>query len=270
MDKIKLLKEKETLLIPLIARAKESKKESPIIFDEKAITITDQIDYDFKKLKIPEKTNIMMCIRAKMLDDYVKRHLFNNKNCAVIHLGCGLDSRYERLRNNNVIWYDVDFEEVIELRKTFYETTKKYHMIASSVIEEDWIQKIQKNFENYLVVAEGLFMYLEEKEIKNLLKGMKDHIGSFTLVFDAYSQMTAKHAKNHPSLKKTGAKIQWGIDDEGALEQWDLGIQFIKEKYFHEYDGLDKLDILTRVMFKISSLFKAAKKAHRLLIYKTY
>lgn len=270
MDKIKLLKEKETLLIPLIARAKESKKETPIIFDEKAMIITDQIDYDFKDLKIPEKTNTMMCIRGKMIDDYVKRYLFNNQNCVVIHLGCGLDSRYERLKNDNVLWFDVDFEEVIELRKAFYETTKKYHMIGSSVTNKEWIKKIPKDYENYLIIAEGLFMYLEEKEIKNLLKEMKEHIESYTLIFDAYSQMTAKHAKNHPSLKKTGAKIQWGIDDVRRLEQWDLGIQFIQEKYFCEYDGLDKLDTLTQIMFKISSFFKVAKKAHRLLIYKIY
>ena len=270
MNKIKLLKEKETLLIPLIARAIESKKESPIIFDEKAMIITEQIDYDFEKLKIPKKTNTMVCIRGKMLDDYVKRYLFNNQNCVVIHLGCGLDSRYERLKNNNILWYDVDFKEVIELRKAFYETTNKYHMIPSSVTSKEWIKKIPKDYESYLVIAEGLFMYLEEKEVKILLKRLKDHIESYTLIFDAYSQMTAKHAKNHPSLKMTGAKIQWGIDEVRLLEHWDLGIQFIQEKYFCEYDGLDKLDILTQVMFKISSFFKVAKKAHRLLIYKVY
>lgn len=270
MNKIQLSKEKETLLIPLIARAKESKKDAPIIYDKKAMTIADLVDYDFGSLKIPKKTNTMMCIRGKMLDNYVKRYLFNNKNCVVLHLGCGLDSRYERLRDDNVLWYDLDFKEVIELREAFYERSNKYHMIASSATEKDWIQKIPKDYENYLVLAEGLFMYLEENEIKDLLKGIEDHIGSYTLVFDAYSQMTAKHGKNHPSLKKTGATIKWGIDDERALEHWDLGVQFIQEKYFYEYEGLEKLDVLTRMMFKISSFFTMAKKAHRILIYKIY
>lgn len=268
MNKIELLKEKETLLIPLIARAKESKKASPIIFDKKAMIITSLVDYNFDTLKIPKKTNTMMCIRAKMLDNYVKRFLFNNKNCVVMHLGCGLDSRYERLKDKNVLWYDLDFKEVIEIREAFYETTENYHMIASSVTEKNWIKKVPKDYENYLVLAEGLFMYLTEKEIKDLLKYLKDHIGSFTLVFDAYSQMTAKHAKNHPSLKKTGAKIQWGLDDEKSLEQWDLGIQFIEEKFFSEYRGLKTLDFFTRMMFKVSSYFSVVKKAHRILIYK--
>jgi len=268
MNKLKLLKENETLLIPLIARAKESRKESPIIFDEKAMIITDLVDYNFENLKIPVITNTIMCIRAKILDDYVKRFLFNNENCVVLHLGCGLDSRYERLKDSNVLWYDLDLKEVIELRKAFYQRTKKYHMIDSSVAEKDWIQKIPNEYENYLILAEGLFMYLDEKEIRNLLKGLKDHVGSFTLVFDAYSQMTAKHAKNHPSLKKTGATIHWGIDDERSLEQWDLGIQFIQEKYFSDYEGLKKLDFFTKMMFRISGYFSVVKKAHRILIYK--
>lgn len=268
MNKLTLLKGKETLLIPLIARAKESRKESPILFDEKAMIITDLVDYNFENLKIPEKINIIMCIRAKILDDYVKRFLFNNRNCVVLHLGCGLDSRYERLKDSNVLWYDIDFKEVIELRKTFYKTTKKYHMIDSSVTKKDWIQKIPNEYENYLILAEGLFMYLDEKEIKDLLKGLKDHLASFTLVFDAYSQMKAKRAKNQPSLKKTGATIHWGIDDERSLEQWGLGIQFIQEKYFSNYEGLKKLGFFTKMMFRISGYFSIVNKAHRILIYK--
>jgi len=75
MDKIVLTEEKETLLIPLYGKAKESQKKLPIIIDKKAAEILNQIDYDFKSLKIPKKTNIMMCVRAKLFDDFVKEFL---------------------------------------------------------------------------------------------------------------------------------------------------------------------------------------------------
>ncbi|MEL7569163.1 MAG: hypothetical protein AAGU14_01240 [Eubacteriaceae bacterium] len=75
MDKIMLTEEKETLLIPLYGKAMENKKNNPILIDKKAAEIVNGIDYNFNSLKIAEKTNIMMCIRAKIIDDYLKDFL---------------------------------------------------------------------------------------------------------------------------------------------------------------------------------------------------
>mgnify|MGYP006288429221 CR=1 FL=1 len=268
MEKIVLTEEKETLLIPLIGKAHENKKENPILNDKKAIEIVKQIDYDFDSLKISEKTNIMMCIRAKLIDDYVNNFLSSNNNNIALHLGCGLDSRYYRIKNNDVEWYDVDFKEVINIRQHFFKETEKYHMIASSVTEAEWLERIPKEKDNYIVIAEGLFMYLKENEIKKLLNRLKDRFGNYTLIFDAYSVLTAKNAKSHPSLKKTGAKINWGINNPEELENWELGIKLIDKKYFTDYEGIDKLSIINRIMFKIANIFSIAKKAHRLLIYR--
>ena len=71
MGKIVLNGEKETLLIPLYGKAKEYEKKKPILIDKKAVEIVNQIDYNFESLKIPEKTNIMMCLRAKLIDNFV-------------------------------------------------------------------------------------------------------------------------------------------------------------------------------------------------------
>ncbi|MDD5017237.1 MAG: class I SAM-dependent methyltransferase, partial [Eubacteriales bacterium] len=138
MDKIVLTQEKETLLIPLFGKSKESHKPTPVLFDKKAVEILNRIDYDFASLKIPEKTNIMMCIRAKMMDGFAKDFLAEKTDCAALHLGCGLDSRYARIENHTVDWYDVDFEEVIALRRHFYKETATYHLVASSVTQPEW------------------------------------------------------------------------------------------------------------------------------------
>jgi O-methyltransferase involved in polyketide biosynthesis len=266
MNKIALTEEKETLLIPLYGKAKENEKEDPILLDKKAAEIINQIDYNFQSLKIQNKTNIMMCLRAKLMDDYVKEFLSKNDDCVALHLGCGLDSRYDRIKNSSVDWYDVDFEEVIELRRFFYKQTDRYHLIASCVTENQWIDKIPQNHASYIVIAEGLLMYLKEEEIKTLINRLRDRIGRFTLIFDAYSTLTAKKAKNHPSLKKTGAKIYWGIDDTDQLMKWGATIRFIEEKYFTSSKDLVKLDFITRLIFKMAGLFTIANKAHRILI----
>ncbi len=99
MEKIVLTQEKETLLIPLFGKAKEMNKESPILIDRKAVEILDQIEYDFSLLNIPEKTNILMSIRAKLIDNFVRNFLSINQDSVALHLGCGLDSRYHRIEN---------------------------------------------------------------------------------------------------------------------------------------------------------------------------
>ncbi len=266
MNKIVLTEEKETLLVPLFGKAIENKKKEPILTDKKAVEIINQINYDFNSLRIPEKTNIMMCIRAKLIDNYVKNFLEKSDKIVALHLGCGLDSRYIRVANDYVDWYDVDFGEVIDIRKHFYKETDRYHMISSSVTEYEWFNKIPTGKKEYIIIAEGLFMYLKEENIKTLISNLKKKVGHYTIIFDVYSVFTAKNIRNHPSTKKTGAKVHWGIDNTEELIKWDLGIQLIEEKYFTSNEEIKNLDISTKIIFKIANLFPAAKKAHRLLI----
>lgn len=268
MDKVVLTREKETLLIPLFGKAKESMKDRPILVDRKAVEIVSRIDYDFSLLKIPEKTNVMMCLRAKLIDNFVKGFLEKERESAALHLGCGLDSRCDRVGNSSVEWYDVDFEEVIDIRRLFYEETERYHLIGSSVTESGWLKEIPTGKNQYIVIAEGLFMYLREDEIKTLIGRLRDSIGAYTLVFDAFSTYTAKKVRNHPSIKKTGAVIKWGIDDPGELAKWGVGIEFIKEEYFTSNEEMDKLGTGMRLAFKTANIFPFVKKAQRLLIYR--
>lgn len=267
MDKIVLTEEKETLLIPLYGKAHENSKKRPILSDKKAAEIVSQIDYDFSSLKIPEKTNLMMCLRAKLIDNFVKDFLAKNKNSAALHLGCGLDSRYNRIENDDVDWYDVDFKEVIDIRKHFYSESDSYHMISSSVTEPEWLEKIPSEKKHALVIAEGLFMYLQEDEIKALIKNIRDRFGSFTMIFDAFSVFAAQKVRNHPSIRKTGATTHWGIDNPHELEEWNTEIKLLKELYFTSNEEIDHLDLGAKMMFKIADLFSVAKNAHRILIY---
>ena len=266
-NKIKLDREKETLLIPLYGKALESRKKIPVLYDHKAVEIVEKIDYEFESLQIPAKTNTMMCLRAKLMDNFVGGFLNRNKDCTVLHLGCGLDSRYVRIDHPDTDWYDLDYKEVIDIRRNFFPERDNYHLIPSSVTAPEWIVRIPAGKKNYLAVAEGLFMYLKEEEIKDLLFSIKKRLGQYTLIFDAYSVLTARKAKKHPSLKKTGADIHWGIDHPEEIARWDPGIKLMDEIFFTSSKEIEKLGFGTRLMYRIADLFPMARKAHRILIY---
>ena len=103
-EKIKLEKEKETLLIPLYCKVLESRKETSIITDSKAIEIVSKIEYDYTQLKIPRQTYVTICMRAKQFDNYVREFLQKYPKGIVVQLGCGLDSRFIRVDNSTVEW----------------------------------------------------------------------------------------------------------------------------------------------------------------------
>jgi O-methyltransferase involved in polyketide biosynthesis len=263
MEKVVLTEEKETLLIPLYGKAKDFKKSPSILGDWKAAEIVEKIEYDFSSLNIPEKTNTLMCIRARMLDSRTRTQISDGNNL-VLHLGCGLDSRYERLARPKIQWIDIDFPDVIELRRNFYTEDPSYAMVGSSVLAKEWIENLPTDKSN-VIVAEGLLMYLKEKEIKRLFLRLAKKLGSFTIIFDAYSTLTARSAKNHPSLKKTGASINWGIDEPKDMESWFPGLTVTEEAFFTSKEALEGLTGLNKLLYSIAGAFKTARRAHRII-----
>jgi O-methyltransferase involved in polyketide biosynthesis len=263
---IRLTKEKETLLVPLYSKAIENKKENPILVDPKASEILESIDYDFYELKIPRQSLLTLAMRAKKLDAIVVRYMQENKYPVVLHLGCGLDSRVLRTKFIYGQWYDLDYPDVIDLRKSFYSETNNYHMISSSVTDYSWISSIEYQ-KNVCIIAEGLFMYLQELDVRNLILALQKQFPESILAFDAYSKLTAKSVGNHPSIKKTGAQVQWGIDDGKEIELWGTGSKLLEEWYFTDSDDISSLRIGSRMLFRMAGMFTAAKKAHRILKY---
>lgn len=266
-NKVKLDREKETLLVPLYGKALESRKKRPVLYDKKAMEIVRSINYDFDSLKIPGKTNTMLCLRAKLIDNFTHEFIGANPGALVLHLGCGLDSRYDRLNCPAVDWYDLDFPEVIEIRKRFFPESGHYHLIPSSVTDSAWIDLIPAGKPACLVIAEGLFMYLREADLKPLLEQLRRRVGRCTLIFDAFSKYTARHVKRHPSLKKTGAKTYWGIDDPQEMAGWFPGIRFVREIYFTKNDELDNLGPANRLIYKLAHRIPIARNAQRIMVY---
>lgn len=265
---IKLTEEKETMLIPLYGKAMDYQSDTSILNDLKADEIVRNIDFPFGTLKIDQKTNIMMTLRAKLIDDYASKFINTKEAVMTLHLGCGLDSRCVRISDVGHRWIDVDYTEVIDIRREFYAETESSTMIGTSVTDEEWLEKIPVHNGECLVVAEGLFMYLSEEEIKGLLSRLKDKFGSYTIIFDAYSKMTAKHAGNHPSLKRTGAVIKWGMDKSSEFERLIVGASYVETLYLTDNHYTKDLAKGTRIAYRIANAFKMAKEAHRILVYR--
>lgn len=263
-EKVVLTKAQETLLIPLYAKANGQ----PIFIDEKAQQILDQIEYPFNELKIPKKTAVTLLVRAEKLDSYAQAFLQRNPNGLILHLGCGLDSRCLRVAHEQATWIDLDMPDVIALRRKLYPENEGYKMIASSVTDLTWLNQVAVQQQPVLVIAEGLLMYLRENEIRDLFLALQTRFPGCEVAFDAFSRYTTERIKNHPSLKKTGAEIHWGIDDPHDIEKWSKGIEFLEEWYFSQSPLVSKMDAFYKLMFKLTASIKMAQQAQRILFFR--
>jgi O-methyltransferase involved in polyketide biosynthesis len=262
--KITLSPEQETLLIPLYAKAQPG---NPLFFDARARDILDRVDYDFTRLRVPYKTVVLVCQRAKKFDAVTTTFLAEHPNGVELHLGCGLDSRFWRVDNGQVEWYDLDMTPVIELRRKFYPEHERYHPIASSVTDLDWMNAVAAKDRSALIVAEGLLMYLGEADVKRLFLRLREAFPGCRLIADVFSRMTARSATKHPSLKQTGASIGWGIDDPHEVEDWAQGVRLLEEWYFTQDPDLNRLSAGYRLAYKLAGAFKMVQRAHRIVYY---
>jgi len=262
--KITLTPEQETLLIVLYAKAQPG---NPLFFDPKARDILERVDYDFTRLRVPYKTIVLVCQRAKKLDVVARAFLDEHANGVVLHLGCGLDSRFWRVDNGQVEWYDLDMQPVIELRRQFYAEHERYHPIASSVTDLEWTNEVATKDRPVLIMAEGLLMYLAEADVKRLFLRLREVFPGCRLIADVFSRMTARSATKHPSLKQTGASIGWGIDNPHEVEGWAQGIRLLEEWYFTQDPDLKRLNPGYRLAYKLAGMFKMVQRAHRIVYY---
>jgi len=262
--KVRLKEEMETLLIPLYGRAQMSRR--GLFCDKQAEEAVRQIDYDFSRLHIQKKTQVMLSVRSAEIDAAATGFLDEHPGSTVVYLGCGLDARFQRLGGRAELWYDLDFPQVIGIKRRLYPETERYRLIPSSVTDWNWMERVDVRGRPVLVIAEGLLMYLSEADVKSLFCRLRDAFQDVTFVFDAYSCLTAKQAKNHPSLKKTGAKIQWGVDRPETMEAFGEGISHVKTIYLTDEDATRGLPKKYRTMFRLADGFRAAREAHRVFV----
>ena len=140
----------KTLLIPLYFRAAESQRKYPLVDDRLALELIRQIDYDFSRFAANDLMQTTVMLRVREFDHLVQKFLDRQPHGTVINLGCGLDTRFQRLDNGGVSWYEVDLEEVIALRRQFFQESERYHFISGSVLESDWVDTVMSSTEGPL------------------------------------------------------------------------------------------------------------------------
>ncbi len=236
-QKIHLSDVSETLLVTLYLRAMESQRPDALIKDDKAVTLVKRLSYDFKRIKLlhlNESNKLAIILRNREFDRYALDFLTRHPQAVLVHIGCGLDARFERVDNGQVEWYDLDIQDVIELRrKLIGDECGRYHLLSCSVLESIWLDKVSIHRQrSFLFIAEGVFMYLKEAQVKSLVLMLLDYFPCAEPVFDTYSPLHV--LVSNLQTAKFGFRTHWGIWRGQELEGWGDGIRLLDEWGFFD------------------------------------
>ena len=235
--KTKLTGIPETLLIPMWARAAESKMPRPIVRDEKATEILSQIDYDFSKFQKARMTQLGVAIRTMLLDKAIASFIEANPKACVINIGAGLDTRYHRINCGSVLWYELDLPEALDLRRRFFRQTKNYRYLAKSVFDYTWFEDVKDAQRPVLLIAEGIFMYFTQSELKNLFANLVRRFPGAQMLLEVQGPAIVGRSRQHDSLRKIddAPEFKWGIKDARDMATWNRKIEYVEQWCYFDY-----------------------------------
>lgn len=256
----------ETLLITLWARATEASQPDPILVDNKSVEIVSQIDYDFAKLVQAKSSQVGVCLRGQTLDTWVKEFLNTHPDGIVVEIGAGLNTRFERVDNGRVQWFDLDLPDSMALRRQFFVDTDRQHSIAASVLDDTWIETVRQATMDKAImfVAEGVLMYLNEVQVKQLFVTLLDRFPGCLFAFDSMAPLMVKNQKSHDAMKLFEARFDWSIQDIHDLSEWNPQYQVLKVVKMSDLPSrhLRRMSLFYRFM----SLFPPIANAYRLAL----
>jgi O-methyltransferase involved in polyketide biosynthesis len=245
----------QTMLATSYAKALDADLEKPILGDRWAKEIVERIDYDWTKTTITARTSPSVTTRSAHFDNWARQFLAVNPEAIVLHLGCGLDSRYYRLDPGpGVEWYDVDYPDVAALRRQLFPAREHCHIVAASVTNPGWLADVPADRPT-LMIGEGLTMYLTEEDGVALFRRVVEHAPSVGwLQFDAFSRFGIKLQWTNAVVKRSGATLYWGVDGPDEIIEAVPGVRLLQWVSPFESDTFADVSLPYRVMAKVMSL----------------
>ena len=251
----------KTLYIPLYGKSLVSKK-GIILQDRKAEEIWEKVNFPLKRKSKSKHLAYFLGMRSAIFDRWTKEKINQTGNTVVLHLGCGLDSRHQRLCAN-VLWYDVDFDDVITERKKYFVESESYKMLPADLADLSFVDLLPEK-QSAIVVMEGVSMYITNQEVNNLFKKLGEKYKTLSVLVDVYTKFGAKMSKVKNPIKEVGAKKVYGVKNRYTLMQ-NTGLSFAKEHEMTPKDLIGELNGIEKFLFKTLFAGKLAKR-----LYKTY
>ena len=253
-----------TLYIPLYGKSLVSSM-GILLHDPKAEALWASQGFPLKGKSASKWLAYYMGMRSAVFDRWLTGRLAENPGAAVLHLGCGLDSRVLRVKHDGHLWFDVDFPAVMETRSRHYEETEENQMLWSDLREEKWLLEIPDG--PVIVLMEGVSMYLRREELELLLSRLTGRFPKVELLMDCYTEFAAKASRYKNPIDDVGVTQVYGYDDPRILTD-NNHLEYAGERDMTPEDLIRQLPQNEQWIFRKLYAGGIARKMYRLYEYR--
>jgi O-methyltransferase involved in polyketide biosynthesis len=251
----------DSLFLTLGGRALDSRLPHPFLGDTMADEIITKIGYDLSKFPalttkmLDPRTKVFdIAVRAKRLDELVRRFVIHHPDAVVLDLGAGLDGRVFRVDPPPTVgWYDVDFPEVVSLRPQVLPQPTNAHNIGADLTDPHWLYDIPTD-RPAVIVADGLVAFLTQDDFVSLLNRLTSHFPSGELAFNLYTTYaiwTLKHTRGMAAI--AGGVVNPGFNDPHQPERWVGGLKLVEEIILTGAPEVAELPLIWRLTSRLAA-----------------
>lgn len=222
-------------------RMQDAERDKPVCGDVYAKVFMNEdglrILEKFKDETGPNSSNVA---RHRIIDDLLRQELAAHPDLRVVIIGAGFDSRAYRLEGGT--WLELDEPQVIAYkneRLPVSDSQNELHRIAidfSSDSLEDKLSPFAGRGGPVVVVVEGVFMYLEQRAIEQLLHTLPRLFPRHKLICDLMTRkFFEKYGRTmHEKLTGMGATFKFTADNPEEI--------FVKSGY----QRVDRISIVVK------------------------
>lgn len=224
-------------------RMQDAERERPVCGDVYAKVFMNEdglrILEKFKDETRPNSSNVA---RHRIIDDLLRQELAAHRDLRVVIVGAGFDSRAYRLKGGS--WIELDEPQVIAYkneRLPVSECPNELHRIAIDFSTESLADKLSAFASRggpVVVVVEGVFMYLEQQAIEELLQTLRRLFPQHKLICDLMTRkFFEKYGRTiHEKLTGMGAVFKFTADNPEEV--------FVK----NGYQRVDQISVAVKSM----------------------
>lgn len=231
----------ETMLWTLYNRAAEARRPDGFLHDPECLRIHDSIDYDFaRSFGKPDASHPM---RSRLFDDAVRPWLAAHPGGTVVELGAGLETQFSRVDDGKVRWLCVDLPEAIAVRERFLPGAGRCRHVGKSALDLGWLDEVD-SARGVFISAQGLFMYFEESDVRQLFVAVTERFPGVEWMFDTIPRWFSKMTRSRKGVGKTkhyrAPLMPWGIgqDEIGPLlRSWSLRVDEVRTRPYGFWRG---------------------------------
>ncbi|PXF40744.1 Tetracenomycin polyketide synthesis O-methyltransferase TcmP [Gracilariopsis chorda] len=227
----------QTLFLPLLGRAQQTRLPDGMISDPKSVEIIDSLSYHFPEWEQCNDDLLATVCRTLMIDNEVNNFLHRFPNGTVVEVGCGLNTRFERLDNGTVRWFDLDLPDVIELRRRFFQDEERRRMFAGSVADTEWIHVVKEAGGPWFIVSEATIIFLDSEQAQKAISQIGDNFHPVWFFTDTTSRRMVEGQSHNGPMRHLPKEshFRWICDEPKEIEGWTDGkLKLMSSKTFME------------------------------------